>query len=70
VELTSPRRYGPLTDFTEIARYGCRDFLTILGRSLRLYSTSPAFRKYMRERRRLPKGIWEYLGYALLVGRK
>lgn len=70
VELASPRRYGPLTDFTEIARYGCRDFLTILGRSLRLYSTSPAFRKYMRERRRLPKGIWEYLGYALLVGRK
>jgi SAM-dependent methyltransferase len=70
VELAGPRRYGPLTDFTEIARYGCRDFLTILGRSLRLYCTSPAFRKYMRERRRLPKGIWDYLGYALLVGRK
>jgi hypothetical protein len=42
----------------------------MLRRSLRLYLTSPAFRKYMRERRRLPKGIWDYLGYALLVGRK
>jgi SAM-dependent methyltransferase len=70
VELASPRRYGPLTDFSELARYGCRDFLTMLWRSAKLYATSSAFRKYMRERRRLPKGIWDYLGYALLVGRK
>jgi SAM-dependent methyltransferase len=70
VELASPRRYGPLTDFSELARYGCRDFLTMLWRSMRLYFSSASFRKYMRERRRLPKGIWDYLGYALLVGRK
>jgi SAM-dependent methyltransferase len=70
VELASPRRYGPLTDFSELARYGCRDFLTMLWRSAKLYFTSAPFRKYMRERRRLPKGIWDYLGYALLVGRK
>jgi ubiquinone/menaquinone biosynthesis C-methylase UbiE len=70
IELASPRRYGVLTDFSELARYGCRDFLAMLGRSAKLYSTSPAFRKYMRERRRLPKGVWDYLGYALLVGRK
>ena len=70
VELASPRRYGPLTDFSELARYGCRDFLTMLWRTTKLYFTSAPFRKYMRERRRLPKGIWDYLGYALLVGRK
>ena len=70
VELASPRRYGPLTDLSELARYGCRDFLAVLWRSAKLYLTSPAFRKYMRQRRRLPKGIWDYLGYALLVGRK
>jgi SAM-dependent methyltransferase len=70
VELASPRRYAPLTDLSELARYGCRDFLTIFGRSARLYFTSPAFRQYMKDRRRLPKGIWEYLGYALLVARK
>ncbi|MDH4208549.1 MAG: methyltransferase domain-containing protein [Anaerolineae bacterium] len=70
LELASRRRYAPVTDLSEIARYGCRDFLTIFWRSAKLYFTSPAFRKYMRERRRLPKGIWDYLGYALLVGRK
>lgn len=70
VTTASSRRYGPMTDFSELARYGCRDFLTMLWRSTKLYFTSPAFRKYMRDRRRLPKGIWDYLGYALLVGRK
>jgi arsenite methyltransferase len=70
VELASPRRYGPLTDASELARYGCRDFFTMLWRSAKLYATSPAFRRYMQDRRRLPKGIWDYLGYALLVGRK
>jgi SAM-dependent methyltransferase len=70
VELASPRRYGPLTDMSEVARYGCRDFLTMLGRSARLYLTSPAFRKYMMDRRRLPKGIWDYLGYALFLARR
>jgi len=70
VNVASRRTFSAMTDFSELARYGCRDFLTILWRSMRLYFTSAAFRKYMRERRRLPKGIWDYLGYALLVGRK
>lgn len=70
VTTASARMYGPLTDFSELARYGCRDFLTMLWRSAKLYFTSAAFRKYMKGRRRLPTGIWDYLGYALLVGRK
>jgi arsenite methyltransferase len=70
VEVASPRRFSAFTDLSELARYGCRDFFTMLGRSAKLYVTSPAFRKYMKERRRLPKGIWDYLGYALLVGSK
>jgi SAM-dependent methyltransferase len=70
VTTASPRRYGAMTDFSELARYGCRDFFTMLGRSMKLYFTSPAFRKYMKDRRALPKGIWDYLGYALLVGSK
>jgi arsenite methyltransferase len=70
VTTASPRRYRPLTDASELARYGCRDFLTMLWRSTKLYFTSAAFRKYMKDRRRrLPKGIWDYLGYALIVGR-
>lgn len=70
VELVSRRRYGPTTDLSEFARYGCRDYFILLGRTARLYCTSAPFRKYMRSRRRLPQGIWEYLGYALIVGRK
>jgi arsenite methyltransferase len=70
VTTASPRRFSARSDFSELARYGCRDFLTMLWRTTKLYLTSSAFRKYMRERRLLPKGIWDYLGYALLVGRK
>jgi ubiquinone/menaquinone biosynthesis C-methylase UbiE len=70
VTTASPRRFSARSDFSELARYGCRDFLTMLWRTTKLYFTSSAFRKYMRERRGLPKGIWDYLGYALLVGGK
>jgi ubiquinone/menaquinone biosynthesis C-methylase UbiE len=70
ITTASPRTFSARTDFSEIARYGCRDFLTMLWRTTKLYFTSAAFRKYMKERRRLPQGIWDYLGYALLVGRK
>jgi arsenite methyltransferase len=70
VTTASARTFSARADFSELARYGCRDFLTLLWRTTKLYFTSAAFRKYMRERRRLPKGIWDYLGYALLVGKK
>ena len=70
VTTADPRKFGPLTDVSEVARYGCRDFVTMLYRTAYLYCTSSAFRRYMRERRRPPKGIWDYLGFALLVGKK
>jgi arsenite methyltransferase len=70
VTTASPRTFSAREDFSELARYGCRDFLTMLWRTTKLYFTSAPFRKYMMERRRLPHGIWDYLGYALLVGKK
>jgi hypothetical protein len=42
----------------------------MLTRSLSLYVGNPAFREYMRERRHTPKDLFEYLGYAVFVGRK
>lgn len=39
-------------------------------RSLFLYIKNPAFRKYMAERQYLPKDLFEYLGYAIFVGRR
>jgi len=70
ITLGSPRTFGVMTNVSEMARYGCRDFLTLLWRTTKLYFTSAPFRQYMRKRGRLPRGIWDYLGYALLVGRK
>jgi ubiquinone/menaquinone biosynthesis C-methylase UbiE len=71
VTLASPRTFEAMTEVSELARYGCRGFLTMLWRTTKLYFTSSAFRQYMMDRRqRLPEGIWDYLGYALLVGRK
>jgi hypothetical protein len=54
---------------SQVKRYHMRDMLRMLFRTLRLYP-SRAFRRYMSERRALPKGLWQYLGYGLYVGRK
>jgi arsenite methyltransferase len=71
VTVSSARTFGAMTNVSELARYGCRGFLTLLWRTTKLYFSSSAFRKYMMERRRrLPKGIWDHLGYALVVARK
>jgi hypothetical protein len=43
--------------------------LRMAYRVLGLYLKSGAFREYMAERKRMPKGFFDYLGYALLVCR-
>lgn len=55
---------------SQMRRYRVRDMLRMVYRTLALYAQSSEFRHYMRERQRLPKGLFEYWGYALLVGRK
>lgn len=55
---------------SQMKRYTMGDTWRMIYRSARLYVTSPEFRAYMKERRRLPKDIWRYLGYALFAGTK
>jgi ubiquinone/menaquinone biosynthesis C-methylase UbiE len=55
---------------SQIKRYTLGDTWRMMVRSARMYATSPEFRTYMKERRRLPKDVWRYLGYALFVGTK
>ena len=55
---------------TQIKRYGFQDMWRMFSRTLSLYVKSSAFRVYMKEQRRLPKGVFEYLGYAIFVGKK
>ncbi len=55
---------------TQMRRYRLRDILRMVYRTLALYVRSGEFRRYMKGRQRMPKGLFEYWGYALLVGRK
>jgi ubiquinone/menaquinone biosynthesis C-methylase UbiE len=55
---------------TQMQRYPLRDMLRMVWRALVLYLRSAEFRRYMRGRGRMPRGLFEYWGYALLVGCK
>jgi ubiquinone/menaquinone biosynthesis C-methylase UbiE len=54
---------------SQVRRYSMGDMWRMLVRGLRMY-LSPAFRRYMKERASMPKGLWDYLGYGLYAGRK
>jgi arsenite methyltransferase len=55
---------------TQLRRYRLGDMFEMFYRALLLYIKSPAFRKYMAERRHTPRGLFGYLGYAIFVGKK
>jgi arsenite methyltransferase len=55
---------------TQVQRYRFQDMWRMFYRALFLYIKSSAFRRYMGDRKYVPKDFFEYLGYALFVGRK
>jgi ubiquinone/menaquinone biosynthesis C-methylase UbiE len=55
---------------TQIKRYHLSDLLRMGWRTLSLYLRQPAFRTYMAERKDVPRDLFDYLGYALIGGRK
>ena len=55
---------------TQVQRYRFQDMWNMFYRTLFLYVKNPAFRAYMAERRHTPKDLFEYLGYAVFVGRR
>jgi ubiquinone/menaquinone biosynthesis C-methylase UbiE len=57
-------------DATQVKRYHLSDLWRMVTRTVRLYFGNAAFRQYMRERGRLPRDVFKYLGYGLFVGRK
>jgi arsenite methyltransferase len=63
-------RFDARRESTQLRRYPLRDVLRMVWRALVLYLRSTEFRRYMRKRGRMPKGLFDYWGYALLVGRK
>lgn len=63
-------RFSARRESSQIQRYRFQDMWRMFYRTLFLYVTNPTFRKYMAERRYLPKDLFEYLGNAIFVGRK
>jgi arsenite methyltransferase len=57
-------------DASQVQRYHLSDMWRMVTRTVRMYLSSPAFRQYMKERGRLPRDVFRYLGYGLYVGRK
>lgn len=56
-----------------LQRYGLGGLLGVLGRMLRLYASSPQYRRFVKQVRQAglaPKNLEEYFGYGLFVGRK
>jgi arsenite methyltransferase len=55
---------------TQVQRYRLQDMWNMFYRTLFLYVKNAAFRAYMAERRHTPKDLFEYLGYAVFIGRR
>jgi hypothetical protein len=68
--VVSRRTASTWREATQIKRYHLSDLLRMGWRTLSLYLRQPAFRTYMAERKDVPKDLFDYLGYALIVGRK
>jgi arsenite methyltransferase len=63
-------KIDPRRESSQIKRYRPGEIWRMLYRTVVLYAKSPAFREYMRGRQRLPKGAFNYLGHAVMVGKK
>lgn len=56
-----------------VQRYGRGGMMAVLGRMLSLYFKSPAYRAFVKEIKQgglTPKGLEDYFGYGIFVGRK
>jgi ubiquinone/menaquinone biosynthesis C-methylase UbiE len=62
--------FDPRREATQVKRYSLTDMLRMFWRTLMLYAKSAEFRVYMQKQRRVPKEVFEYLGYAILAGQR
>jgi ubiquinone/menaquinone biosynthesis C-methylase UbiE len=64
------RRVSTWREASQVKRYHLRDLVRMGWRTISLYVRQPVFREYMAERKDVPRDLFDYLGYALIVGRK
>jgi len=65
-----PKRMKVLREASQVLRYSPGDMFGMFGTALCKYVRDPAFREYMRERKKLPRGIFKMLAYGLYCGKK
>lgn len=63
-------KFDTRRESSQIKRYSLGDMWRMLSRTASLYFKNPEFRAYTKGRSRLPRSIFDYLGYGLFVGRK
>jgi SAM-dependent methyltransferase len=63
-------RVDPRREASQVKRYHLSDFWRMIRRTVGLYLKSPAFRDYLRAEGRMPRDMFDYLGYVVAVGRK
>jgi arsenite methyltransferase len=63
-------KVSALRESSQVRRYGFQDLFRMFYRTLFLYIKSSPFRRYMGDRKYVPKNLFEYLGYGIFVGRK
>lgn len=68
--VAEPHKMAALREASQIWRYGLLDLLRMAYRSAYLYVKSSKFRGYVRDRLPAPGDLFEFLGYAILVGKK
>jgi SAM-dependent methyltransferase len=68
--IASRHKFTARSESSQLKRYRWRDVAVMFYRTLVLYLKNPAFRDYMKERRRAPKDAFKYFGYGIFMGRK
>ena len=68
--IARPYQFNVQRESTQVKRYHLSDMWNMFYRTLTLYFKNPAFRQYLKRQRRLPKKLFDYLGYGVFVGRK
>jgi arsenite methyltransferase len=68
--VVNAHKVNPRREATQVKRYSLEDMLRMFWRTLVLYVKSAEFRVYMKKQRRVPRDVFEYLGYAVLAGRR
>ena len=68
--VVEPHTIDARREATQVKRYTFGDMFRMFWRTLVLYIKSAEFRAYMKAQRRLPKGVFEFFGYVVAVGRR